>query len=170
MRLCLRTTTLASLLAVSTSFAPLAHAGAAPQLNSSQVSVLVTASLVLSIPLAMSMGLARASEATGEASRRSDGKREKAGPLPPMEVKAIEPAADGGHAVRLQVPDAPDQHATLQWPQGAPAPASRFEIGDVVYLDPTDTGAGWNVKDDDGQLLAFVPTAAAAADNGSQAW
>ncbi|WP_303637690.1 hypothetical protein [Stenotrophomonas tuberculopleuritidis] len=146
---------------------PGVHAGAAPQLNSGQASVLVTSLIVVSVPLATSMGLAALSNAPFKASERN-GKvatRTPAVPLPPMEVKQVATTPAGERQVLLQVPDKADQTATLQWPamQGDD-PVARFVVGQQVRFDPTDAGAGWTVKNSDGQALAYVPTAYAAGD------
>ncbi|HDS1838241.1 TPA: hypothetical protein UOA81_003684 [Stenotrophomonas maltophilia] len=162
---CLRVPATALLL--SALVVPTVHAGAAPQLNSGQTSVLVTSLIVLSIPLATSMGLAELSKAPFKASERN-GKvaaRTPAVPLPPMEVKQVATTPTGDRQVHLQVPGKADQTATLQWPAAAgDDPIAGFVVGQQVRFDPTDAGAGWTVKSAQGQALAYVPTAYAAGD------
>ncbi|KAG0753515.1 hypothetical protein G6F24_012952 [Rhizopus arrhizus] len=104
----------ASALLLSALLVPTVHAGAAPQLNSSQASVIVTSFVVLSLPMAASMGLSELSKAPFKASERN-GKatRTKAVPLPPMEVKKVETTPEGERQVQLQVPDKADHTATL---------------------------------------------------------
>lgn len=167
---CLRVPTTALLL--SALLVPTVHAGAAPQLNSSEASVIVTSFVVLSLPLAASMGLSELSKAPFKASERNArATRTKAVPLPPMEVKKVETTPTGERQVQLQVPDKADYTATLRWPvqpQGE-NPAAAFVVGQRVHFDPTEAGAGWNVKSAQGQTLAYVPTAYAAGDVMSEA-
>lgn len=167
---CLRVPTTALLL--SALLVPTVHAGAAPQLNSSEASVIVTSFVVLSLPLAASMGLSELSKAPFKASERNArATRTKAVPLPPMEVKKVETTPTGERQVQLQVPDKADHTATLRWPvqpQGE-NPAAAFVVGQRVHFDPTEAGAGWNVKSAQGQTLAYVPMAYAAGDVMSEA-
>lgn len=105
----------ASALLLSALLVPTVHAGAAPQLNSSEASVIVTSFVVLSLPLAASMGLSELSKAPFKASERNGrATRTKAVPLPPMEVKKVETTPEGERQVQLQVPDKADQTATLR--------------------------------------------------------
>lgn len=163
----LRLSAMCVLLATSGTLVPDAHAGAAPRLNSSQATVLVTSVIVLSVPLAVSVGLGKLSTAPFDASARhaNAAKREKAQALPPMEVKQVLTTPEGERHVQLQVPDKPDQTATLQWPvREGDDPAAAFTVGQQVHFDTTPAGAGWTVKRADGQALAFVPTAYASGD------
>ena len=133
---CLRVPTTALLL--SALLVPTVHAGAAPQLNSSEASVIVTSFVVLSLPLAASMGLSELSKAPFKASERNArATRTKAVPLPPMEVKKVETTPTGERQVQLQVPDKADHTATLRWPvqpQGE-NPAAAFVVGQRVHFD-----------------------------------
>ncbi|MCR1005869.1 MAG: hypothetical protein NQ082_14200, partial [Stenotrophomonas maltophilia] len=80
----------ASALLLSALLVPTVHAGAAPQLNSSEASVLITSLIVVSVPLDASAGLSRLSKAPFQASERNGrATRTKAGPLPPMEVQKV---------------------------------------------------------------------------------
>ena len=107
----------AAALLLSALTVPTVHAGAAPHINSGQASVLVTSLIVVSVPLATSMGLAALSKAPFKASERNGrATRTKAVPLPPMEVKKVETTPEGERQVQLQVPDKADQTATLRWP------------------------------------------------------
>ncbi|CAH0247946.1 MULTISPECIES: hypothetical protein [Stenotrophomonas] len=157
----------AAALLLSALTVPTVHAGAAPHLNSGQASVLVTSLIVVSVPLATSMGLAALSKAPFKASERNGkvAERTPAVPLPPMEVKQVATTAAGERQVHLQVPDKADQTATLQWPAiEGDDPVAGFVVGQQVRFDPTDAGAGWTVKNSDGKALAYVPTAYAAGD------
>lgn len=156
----------ASALLLSALLVPTVHAGAAPQLNSSEASVLITSLIVVSVPLAASAGLSELSKAPFKASERNGrATRTKAVPLPPMEVKKVETTPEGDRQVHLQVPGKADQTATLQWPAAAgDDPVAGFVVGQQVRFDPTDAGAGWTVKSAQGQALAYVPTAYAAGD------
>ncbi|WP_286070747.1 hypothetical protein [Stenotrophomonas sp. 57] len=161
----------ASALLLSALLVPTAHAGAAPQLNSSEASVLITSVIVVSVPLAASAGLSELSKAPFKASeRREKAQRTKAVPLPPMEVKKVETTPEGERQVQLQVPDKADQTATLRWPARVHEDQSAaFVVGQRVHFDPTGAGAGWTVKSAQGQALAYVPTAYAAGDVMSEA-
>ncbi|WP_295568452.1 hypothetical protein [uncultured Stenotrophomonas sp.] len=161
----------ASALLLSALLVPTAHAGAAPQLNSSEASVLITSVIVVSVPLAASAGLSELSKAPFKASeRREKAQRTKAVPLPPMEVKKVETTPEGERQVQLQVPDKADQTATLRWPARVHEDqTAAFVVGQRVHFDPTEAGAGWTVKSAQGQALAYVPTAYAAGDVMSEA-
>ncbi|WP_340572472.1 hypothetical protein [Stenotrophomonas sp. G106K1] len=156
----------ASALLLSALLVPTVHAGAAPQLNSSEVSVLITSVIVLSGPLALSADLSELSKAPFKASERGNKTpRTKAVPLPPMEVKKVETTTTGERQVQLQVPGKADQTATLRWPaQVREDQTTAFVVGQQVQFDPTEAGAGWTVKSAQGQALAYVPTAYAAGD------
>lgn len=166
---CLRVPATALLL--SALVVPTVHAGAAPQLNSSEASVLITSVIVVSVPLAASAGLSELSKAPFKASeRREKAQRTKAVPLPPMEVKKVETTPEGERQVQLQVPDKADQTATLRWPARVHEDqTAAFVVGQRVHFDPTEAGAGWTVKSAQGQALAYVPTAYAAGDVMSEA-
>ncbi|MEX5406381.1 hypothetical protein VPH47_19285 [Stenotrophomonas sp. WED208] len=161
----------ASALLLSALLVPTVHAGAAPQLNSSEASVLITSLIVVSVPLAASAGLSELSKAPFKASERRDrARRTKAVPLPPMEVKKVETTPEGERQVLLQVPDKADQTATLRWPARVhEGQTAAFVVGQQVHFDPTEAGAGWTVKSAQGQALAYVPTAYAAGDVMSEA-
>ena len=157
----------AAALLLSALTVPTVHAGAAPHIISGQASVLVTSLIVVSVPLATSMGLAALSKAPFKASERNGkvAERTPAVPLPPMEVKQVATTAAGERQVQLQVPDKADQTATLQWPAiEGDDPVAGFVVGQQVRFDPTDAGAGWTVKNSDGKALAYVTTAYAAGD------
>ncbi|MCM2526259.1 hypothetical protein NDN64_17060 [Stenotrophomonas maltophilia] len=161
----------ASALLLSALLVPTVHAGAAPQLNSSEASVLITSLIVVSVPLAASAGLSELSKAPFKASERNGrGARTKAVPLPPMEVKKVETTPEGERQVQLQVPDKADQTATLRWPVRVHEDqTAAFVVGQRVHFEPTEAGAGWTVKSAQGQALAYVPTAYAAGDVMSEA-
>ncbi|MDT3555495.1 hypothetical protein ROV95_04960 [Stenotrophomonas maltophilia group sp. msm1] len=161
----------ASALLLSALLVPTVHAGAAPQLNSSEASVLITSLIVVSVPLAASAGLSELSKAPFKASERNGRvARTKAVPLPPMEVKKVETTAAGERQVQLQVPGKADQTATLRWPARVHEDqTAAFVVGQRVHFEPTEAGAGWTVKSAQGQALAYVPTAYAAGDVMSEA-
>ncbi len=160
----------ASALLLSALLVPTVHAGAAPQLNSSEASVLITSLIVVSVPLAASAGLSELSKAPFKASERNGrATRTKAVPLPPMEVKKVETTPEGERQVQLQVPDKADQTATLRWPGRVHEDQTAFVVGQRVHFEPTEAGAGWTAKSAQGQALAYVPTAYAAGDVMSEA-
>lgn len=160
---------LALLLATGTALAPAAHAGA--DLNSSEYVALISVFVVVSAPLAVSTDLVKMSAAPFKrGSSRGSAPREKAGELPPMEVKDVESAPGGDWKVHLQVPGRDDHTATLAWPAREDAPAAAFVVGEQVRFVPTDTGAGWNIQNADGKTLAYAPTAYAAQDSSSELW
>lgn len=159
-----------ALLLASSLLAPPAQAGDG-HLNSSEATMLLSVVLTVSIPLAASVGLSDFSAAQFKASaRHKAAKRVPAAPLPQMEVKEVTPTAEGGHAVRLQVPGNADQTATLQWPTRTDDPGAGFVVGQTVSFVPTPAGAGWNVRDAAGRHLAYVPTAYAAGDSATRDW
>lgn len=88
----------ASALLLSALLVPTVHAGAAPQLNSSEASVIVTSFVVLSLPLAASMGLSELSKAPFKASERNgrgrgqcgEGEPDDAGPTEGLFADAFE--------------------------------------------------------------------------------
>lgn len=166
----LRTPALCLLLATSSALLPItpAHAG---EMNSSEATVVISAVLVLSMPVAASVGLAQMSAEPFKASAKaSEARREKARQLPPMEVKEVKTAPDGACTVQLQVADDPQQTATLHWPARADSPGHAFVAGQQVSFVPTANGAGWNIHDAQGTTLAYAPTAFAAGDNSSGLW
>jgi len=169
MRHPLTTPLLGLLLATSLMLPARSHAG---DLNSSEASVLITSVLIVSIPLAASTGLSNVIKEPLQASarRHEAARRKPARPLPDMEVKSIE-SRGNERCVELQVPGRPDQTASLRWPRAeGHDPASRFAVGQTVQFKETGKGSGWTVRDAQDQLLAYVPTEAAAADNLSSDW
>ena len=144
------------------------------EFNTSQLSMLVVGSSVVMIvsgPVFLSAkGVQKVSDASRE-SRKDDGKeprRISAGPIPDMEVKAIDNDDAGNRRVVLEDPTDARNTATLQWPQRQDDPAALFSVGQTVLFAPSPQGAGWMLRADDGAALAFVPTAQAAADSHSQ--
>ena len=90
--------------------------------------------------------------------RREEKRRISAGPLPDLEVKSIETAADGGRRVTLEDPANAENRATLQWPKREDDPAAGFTVGAKIAFQPSPQGAGWMLRNPEGAALAFVPT------------
>lgn len=161
---------LAALL-LATSLHPVPAQAAGGDLNSSEATLVISAVLTVSIPLAASTGLSQLSSAPFKASaRHSRSKRTPAQPVPAMEVKEVNRTPDGDWTVALQVPGQAEQTATLAWPARTDNPAAGFVVGETVAFVPTPAGSGWNVHDRAGKSLAYVPTDYAAADNASAVW
>lgn len=135
----------------------------AGELNGSQASVLVTGSsvvMVVSGPIFLSAaGVRGATDMSKESrERREEKRRISAGPLPDLEVKSIETAADGGRRVTLEDPANVENRATLQWPKREDDPAAGFTLGSRIAFQPSPQGAGWMLRNPEGAALAFVPT------------
>ena len=135
----------------------------AGEINGSQASVLVTGSsvvMVVSGPIFLSAaGVRGAADMSRESrERREEKRRISAGPLPDLEVKSIETAADGGRRVTLEDPANAENRATLQWPKREDDPAAGFTVGAKIAFQPSPQGAGWMLRNPEGAALAFVPT------------
>lgn len=133
------------------------------KINGSQASVLITASsvvMVVSGPIFLSAaGVRGAADMSKESSERREEKRRiSAGPLPDLEVKSVETAADGGRRVTLEDPANVENRATLQWPKREDDPAAGFTVGAKIAFQPSPQGAGWMLRSPQGAALAFVPT------------
>jgi hypothetical protein len=103
---------------------------------------------------------------TGEAAAH----RTKAGPRPPLKVTGVDPQANGDIHVAVEVAGQPGQHGVLNWPARADNPAKALHAGDVLAFTPSDEGAGWFVRDEGGQPLAFLPTESAQQSAMSTPW
>ena len=150
----------------------------AGELNSSEATFAISAVLILGAPLVVSGGIADSATTVADASRSGAADKPKdktkadakAGPLPPLQVRQVTTADDGGRRVDLQDPLDPANTAQLRWPKHVEDPASGFVVGDVVQFVPSPAGAGWTVHAPDGKALAYAPTAQAADDNLSGRW
>lgn len=134
----------------------------AGEINGSQASVLITGSsvvMVVSGPIFLSAaGVRGAADMSKESrERREEKRRISAGPLPDLEVKSIETAADGGRRVTLEDPANAENRATLQWPKREDDPAAGFNVGAKIAFQPSPKGAGWMLRNPEGAALAFVP-------------
>ena len=145
--------------------------------NSSEAVVLVSAVVVLSVPLMASYGVAAGSGkvikgvVTGSRSiAGSGGTRVAAVQLPPLEVRAVATQADGSRRVDLQDPTNAENTAQLHWPSREDDPAAGFVVGEMVDFVPSQEGSGWTVHAPGGQALAYVPTAESARDAHSERW
>ncbi len=136
---CLRAPTTALLL--SALLVPTVHAGAAPQLNSSEASVIVTSFVVLSLPMAASMGPVRTVQGAVQGQRtQCQGDPHQGG------AAAADGSEEGGDHAHGRTPgavagtDKADHTATLRWPvqpQGE-NPTAAFVVGQRVHFDPTE--------------------------------
>ncbi|CAD7713519.1 hypothetical protein LMG31886_06430 [Xanthomonas hydrangeae] len=133
--------------------------------DASMMSAILVVSAPVFVSIAVGHSVGRGSEALGDASNKAS-----AGPLPPMRVKSVEKTTDGGCEVQLQDPAQADNTALLRWPARQDDPTAGFHVGDTVTFQPSPAGAGWTVQSPQGQALAFVPTADAAAQNSSKTW
>ena len=96
--------------------------------------------------------------------------RNKAGPRPPLKVTGVEPQANGDIHIAVEVVGEPGQHGVLNWPARADNPAKALHAGNILAFAPSDGGAGWLVRDEGGQLLAFLPTESALQNVMSTPW
>jgi len=169
----IRSSALAFAVTLSLAAAPAKVRAGEPHLNGSEVSMLVAGSsavMVVSGPIFLSAaGVRGAADMSRESSeRRAEKRRISAGPLPDLEVKSVETAADGGRRVTLEDPANAENRATLQWPKREDDPAAGFTVGSKVAFQPSPQGAGWMLRNPEGAALAFVPTIEAVDESRTQ--
>jgi hypothetical protein len=141
----------------------------------SAVSAFVTSatlSWVVASPALGISGAARSIRGNGNVDETDEAAvgRNKAGPRPPLKVTGVDPQANGDIHVAVEVAGQPGQHGVLNWPARADNPAKALHAGDVLEFTPSDEGAGWFVRDEGGQSLAFLPTEPALQSVMSTPW
>lgn len=84
--------------------------------------------------------------------------------LPQMRVSAISTTVDGRREVLLQDAANPQNTASMQWDRTTGDPAVQFSVGQSVNFEPAGTGNGWQVRDNQGRPLEYVPEASGPRD------
>ncbi|MBH1692786.1 hypothetical protein I5U86_20370 [Stenotrophomonas maltophilia] len=118
-------------------------------------------SLEMSAPLVASARSAAAKEARDAGLPPGHGASVK---LPQMQVSAIATTVDGRREVLLRDANNPQNTASMQWPKGPGDPAVQFTVGQTVNFEPTGTDQGWQVKDNQGRPLEYLPEATGPRD------
>jgi len=118
-------------------------------------------SLEMSAPLVASARAAAAKEARDAGLPPGHGASVK---LPQMQVSAIATTVDGRREVLLRDANNPQNTASMQWPKRPGDPAVQFTVGQTVNFEPTGTDQGWQVKDNQGRPLEYLPEATGPRD------
>jgi len=84
--------------------------------------------------------------------------------LPQMRVSAISTTVDGRREVLLQDAGNPQNTASMQWDRTTGDPAMQFSVGQSVNFEPAGAGNGWQVRDNQGRPLEYVPEASGPRD------
>ncbi|EKT4442330.1 TPA: hypothetical protein ACG5JQ_004334 [Stenotrophomonas maltophilia] len=84
--------------------------------------------------------------------------------LPQMEVSAIATTVDGRREVLLRDANNPQNTASMQYPRGVGDPAVQFTVGQTVNFEPTGNDQGWQLKDNQGRPLEYLPEATGPRD------
>lgn len=84
--------------------------------------------------------------------------------LPQMQVSAIATTVDGRREVQLRDANDPQNTASMQYPRGIGDPAVQFTVGQTVNFEPTSNDQGWQLKDNEGRALEYLPEATGPRD------
>ncbi|HIE5098420.1 hypothetical protein WG628_00545 [Stenotrophomonas maltophilia] len=84
--------------------------------------------------------------------------------LPQMQVSAIATTVDGRREVLLRDANDPANTASMQYPQRTGDPAVQFSVGQTVNFEPTGADQGWQLKDEQGRALEYLPEATGPRD------
>ncbi|HEL3781859.1 MULTISPECIES: hypothetical protein [Stenotrophomonas] len=84
--------------------------------------------------------------------------------LPQMQVSAIATTVDGRREVLLRDANNPQNTASMQYPRGVGDPAVQFTVGQTVNFEPTGAQQGWQLKDNQGRALEYLPEATGPRD------
>jgi len=84
--------------------------------------------------------------------------------LPQMEVSAIATTVDGRREVLLRDANDPQNTASMQYPRGVGDPAVQFTVGQTVNFESTGNDQGWQLKDNQGRPLEYLPEATGPRD------
>ncbi|ALA88518.1 hypothetical protein YH67_01835 [Stenotrophomonas maltophilia] len=84
--------------------------------------------------------------------------------LPQMQVSAIATTVDGRREVLLRDANDPQNTASMQYPRGIGDPAVQFTVGQTVNFEPTGNDQGWQLKDNQGRPLEYLPEATGPRD------
>lgn len=118
-------------------------------------------SLEMSAPLVTSARAAAAKEAEEAGLPASQGASVK---LPQMQVSAISTTVDGRREVLLRDANNPQNTASMQWPKRPGDPAVQFNVGQTVNFEPAGSNNGWQVRDNQGRPLEYLPEATGPRD------
>ena len=81
-----------------------------------------------------------------------------------MQVSAIATTVDGRREVLLRDANDPQNTASMQYPRGIGDPAVQFTVGQTVNFEPTGADQGWQLKDNQGRPLEYLPEATGPRD------
>lgn len=84
--------------------------------------------------------------------------------LPQMQVSAISTTVDGRREVLLRDANNPQNTASMQWPKRPGDPAVQFNVGQTVNFEPAGSSNGWQVRDNQGRPLEYLPEATGPRD------
>lgn len=118
-------------------------------------------SLEMSAPLVASARAAAAREAQDAGLPPGHGASVK---LPQMQVSAIATTVDGRREVLLRDANNPQNTASMQYPRSVGDPAVQFSVGQTVNFEPAGNGQGWQLRDNQGRPLEYLPEATGPRD------
>ena len=121
-------------------------------------------SLEMSTQMVASARAAAAKEAQDAADAGQPLARPQQIKLPQMEVSAIATTVDGRREVLLRDANDPQNTASMQYPRGVGDPAVQFTVGQTVNFEPTGNDQGWQLKDNQGRALEYLPEATGPRD------
>ena len=121
-------------------------------------------SLEMSTQMVASARAAAAKEAQDAADAGQPLARPQQIKLPQMEVSAIATTVDGRREVLLRDASDPQNTASMQYPRGIGDPAVQFTVGQTVNFEPTGADQGWQLKDNQGRPLEYLPEATGPRD------
>ncbi|PJL80200.1 hypothetical protein B9Y88_00495 [Stenotrophomonas maltophilia] len=121
-------------------------------------------SLEMSTQMVASVRAAAAKEAQDAADAGQPLARPQQIKLPQMEVSAIATTVDGRREVLLRDANDPQNTASMQYPRGIGDPAVQFTVGQTVNFEPTGADQGWQLKDNQGRPLEYLPEATGPRD------
>ena len=84
--------------------------------------------------------------------------------LPQMQVSAIATTVDGRREVLLRDANNPQNTASMQYPRGVGDPAVQFSVGQTVNFEPAGNEQGWQLRDNQGRPLEYLPEATGPRD------
>jgi len=121
-------------------------------------------SLEMSTQMVTSARAAAAKEAQDAADAGRPLARQQQIKLPQMQVSAIATTVDGRREVLLRDANDPQNTASMQYPRGIGDPAVQFTVGQTVNFEPTGADQGWQLKDNQGRPLEYLPEATGPRD------
>ncbi|WP_422352070.1 hypothetical protein [Stenotrophomonas sp. AR026] len=118
-------------------------------------------SLEMSAPLVASARAAAAREAQDAGLPPGHGAAVK---LPQMQVSAIATTVDGRREVLLRDANNPQNTASMQYLRSVGDPAVQFSVGQTVNFEPAGNDQGWQLRDNQGRPLEYLPEATGPRD------